>query len=96
MKCVKTNICNECNERIKAYGELCLDVCYLACLSMTSGEVEIYNPKIDKLIGQIVQFLERKGYLLSSEVSKTDLVFMPTCEPSLIDDNVFVYCWCDL
>jgi len=95
MKCMKTAICDECQKTLAFYGELCLDACHLACLSMTTGEMETFNPDKDTTIAQVVEFLEKKMYLTSSEVSKTQIAFLPTCEPFLSDDNILVYCWCN-
>jgi len=95
MKCTKTAICEDCSNTLELYGELCLSACQLACLSMTTGHKETYNPDRDTHLAQIIDFLEQKMYLVSSEVSKTQIAFLPTCEPILSDDNTLLYCWCE-
>lgn len=95
MNCTKTAICDECSKTLEAYGELCLDACRLACLSMTSGHIESYNPDRDTTTAQVIEFMERKMYLISSEISKNQIGFLPTCEPILEDNNTLLYCWCN-
>lgn len=95
MHCMKTAICKECEQKLWSYGQPCLDACLLACLGMSEGKFPKYNPDKDEKIAVPISFLEKKLYLISSEVSQNEIAFMPTCEPYLIDLDTLAYCWCE-
>lgn len=94
MECTKTAICPHCSDTIANFGELCLDACILACSGVTDGNLATFNPEINTAANHVVCFLERKGILLTTEISQLEVAYVPTCQGIQLNDNAIGYCWC--
>ncbi len=94
MTCSKTVVCPDCLERLSLFGELCLEACLEACEGCTSGIYATYDVNKQTMITPIVEFMEQKKFLISTEISQTQIAFMPSCKGIFIDDKTIGYCWC--
>lgn len=93
-KPMKTAICPNCQEEIASFGEACLDACKVACAGCTEGMLATYDPEERKTVCAVVPFLEKKGFLISTEISRKEVAFMPTCRATQLKKNLVGYCWC--
>lgn len=86
-------ICTDCYEKIEIYGFPCLNVFLKACQMHSQGKQPILDTSINPEYTGIIQFLERKKYIVSSEISKHEIVFLPNIKNLCYGTSY--YCWCD-
>ncbi len=87
-------MCNICYKKIESLGKPCVDATILACDAHVNGSCASYDVKSNSKLIQIIDFLEMKKFLITTEVSPDEIAFKPTCEPKLSDGGLKTYCWC--
>ncbi len=93
-------ICSDCNERLGSFGMSCQILCEKSCLYCVEGIpflIDENNPSshFDSLFRNALMFLERKGYLVSTEEDEDLVLVRPNFKSALWDDDFECFCWCD-
>jgi hypothetical protein len=94
---LKPSFCKHCEFKISTYGYPCKLLMDLACghylesKKLTFSDVS-YD---DKIIKTPLSFLEKKGFLISTEVSENMVQIIPTTSKCLVFPDSWQFCWCD-
>lgn len=89
--------CDKCKEKLKSFGDISFEVFDFICVNYMKGDpVEIstkYNvvDVIYPLI-QIINFLEKKGYLITKETDHKDILMVKPSGVKSYGDDYFKIC----
>jgi len=85
-------ICDECHSNIESLGEPCLDMIYMICHHTKLKHLVLYDDrKSERWVRTTAQFLEKKGYLISTD-RKEEIIVRPS--PHSWNESKQFYCWC--
>lgn len=90
------HICPVCQFRINTYGYPCSSLLELSIdyhsrnIPLTINENLIY----DRLFKVPLQYMEAKGFLVSTEISDTHVQILPNLRKGRHDDEKGYLCWC--
>lgn len=87
-------ICEDCYENLSSQGIYALHLCIRACESYSKNRFHSLDLEKSPLTGLQIDALEREGIILSTEISKTEIAFIPSCGPYINESGVHEYCWC--
>lgn len=85
------SICNQCFKKIESYGSCCVDICVAVCDTHIENKSAICNPIH---IEESVEFLEKNGFIQTTEVSKTEICIKPANFKIYEYENAVCFCWC--
>jgi hypothetical protein len=90
-------ICECCHDIVSNYSYECCALLEIACDAYSLGkffavlDVRSFSDE-NKSLFKALRFLERKGYLISTEMSEKILVVVPNVTKALFHEDVI--CWC--
>lgn len=90
------HICSTCANSISLYGYPCRNLIDLACSyylnqkTLTFTDREINDP----LFKTPLQFLERKGFLISTEIGENQIQIIPRNSKNSYEYGDMRFCWC--
>lgn len=88
-------ICLTCCENIKEFGEDALKLCLDTCGAHCNCEILSFDQIKNKKMSDDSDLLEDYGYVVSCEISKTEIALKPICAQILCEEYANVYCWCE-
>lgn len=80
------NSCEKCTNTLLNHGYICYDITRQVFENNFNSIPCIYNEDEKKGIQEILRFLEKKNFLVSTEISHNEIAFKPTRCKS--------FCWC--
>lgn len=88
-------MCQECRARFFNYGYMCSDVMNIIIATHFAEVLTLYNDFFeDKGFLSTIKFLERKGYLISTEVESGFCGVRLNDKKYEFDEENLTICWC--
>ena len=89
-------MCEDCRSRFFNYGYMCSDVMNIIIATHFAQVLTVYNDFFeDKGFLSTIKFLERKGYLISTEVETGFCGVRLNDKKYVFDEDNVTICWCN-
>jgi hypothetical protein len=90
-------ICQHCAFKIDVYGFPCLVLMDLICAYYLNNIPFTFNSENDYeiIFKQPNKFLEKKGFLVSTEINDKDIQVLPNMRKCHLDRHTGRFCWCN-
>lgn len=94
----RSHLCASCAERIKEYGQPAYTILALACSDYLAGKRCYFSHKDPKwkTVAQVVKFLEQKGYIVTTEITPTEIQIIPNGRTAFLLEYSENFCFCHL
>lgn len=94
MKSTPFAICATCCENLKEFGNEALELCLKVCEAHSNDEFLCFDSNVNKKTSDDSSMLEDYGYLISTEISATEIALKPVVKPIFSEGHEHIYCWC--
>ncbi len=96
MNDIMEHVCPHCVDRIKKYGSPCYFLLESALEAYLEDQILVFDEDDfnDIFNKSPSAFLERKGYILTTEIDKSLIAVTPSAEPWNYENGEFGFCWC--
>ena len=93
---VKPSFCKHCEYKISLYGYPCVLLMDLACGYYMESKKLTFSEVLhdDKIFKSPLHFLEKKGYLISTEKNYNMVQIIPNVSNCLVFPDSCTFCWC--
>jgi len=94
MRSKQFDICTECYDEIEKQGQPLIKLLTEVCAQDSINKTYVFNCYFQGFNAASVSFLEKKGIIVSTEVSKHELGIKPSCRAQEYATEIPCYCWC--
>jgi len=89
-------LCSECALKIMSYGQPSYTIFkHTLHATLHGGGLVITNSKDDKKHMEVIKFLESKGYVITTEVSKNEIGCITNYTNAFWHEDGNYLCWCE-